>query len=186
MANDSSTGGYLAPVAASPPETDKDLDTILQAMVTGISGLPGNLVRPRWQPTVPKQPEPTTNWCAIGIQRQVLVDMPYIAHDGTGNGQDNFMRYEEIDLLCSFYGPQGMQYASAVRDGIYIPQNSEAIKQHNMAFIGASDIIPAPDFVNQQWIRRFDMTIRLRRQITRTYQVLNILSAETQVTPDSF
>src|SRR4051812_9766277 len=55
--NDSSTGGYLSPVVASSALQDAALDALLQQMVAGITGLPGNMVRPRWQPVTPKQPE---------------------------------------------------------------------------------------------------------------------------------
>ncbi|MFT2520511.1 hypothetical protein ACMWQB_30330, partial [Escherichia coli] len=64
--NTSATGGYLVPAVASPPLDDDDLDNLLHDMIAGISGLPRAMVRPRWQPTVPKQPEPGVNWCAFG------------------------------------------------------------------------------------------------------------------------
>ena len=50
-----------------------------------------------------------------------------------------------------------------------------------MAFFEAGDLIAAPDLLNQQWVRRYDLRIRLRRKIERTYPVLNILSADTPV-----
>lgn len=39
--------------------------------------------------------------------------------------------------------------------------------------------------VNQQWVRRYDMTVTLRRKITRTYLVLNLKSATVATTTDS-
>ena len=50
-----------------------------------------------------------------------------------------------------------------------------------MAFVEAGELIAAPELVNQQWVRRYDLRIRMRRKITRTYQVLNILSADTPI-----
>lgn len=64
---------------------------------------------------------------------------------------------------------------------MYVPQNSEALKVRDMAFVEAGELIAAPELINQQWVRRYDLRIRLRRKINRTYQVLNILSAEAPV-----
>ena len=51
MSNTSATGGYLAGQLA--PLADDELDDAIQAAVASISGLPGDLVRPRWQPAGP-------------------------------------------------------------------------------------------------------------------------------------
>lgn len=180
MANTSATGGYLAP-AASPapaPAEDADLEDVLQKMVAGISGLPGKFVRPRWQPDPPKQPEPNVNWCAVGVGDQKTVANPAIDHNGSDEGHDQYQMHEEMQVMCTFYGPQAQAYASILRDGIFIPQNSEAVKNLGMAFFGASDIRPVPELVNQQWVRRYDLFIQMRRQVVRVYPVLNILSAD--------
>lgn len=203
MANDSSTGGYLAPVDAQPPPEDAALDAIFQQLVAGISGLPGAMVRPRWQPTVPKQPEANINWCAIGVSDQTMDAGPAIIHQGSfdqgvltsdgstvvtadatpvdvvnPNGQDVMYRHEDIDVLCSFYGPNAKGFAHQFADGLSIPQNIEQIKALSMAFVSVSSIRATPDFFNEQWIRRYDLTAHFRRMVTRTYAVLNILSAQ--------
>ncbi|QLL11704.1 phage neck terminator protein [Pseudomonas chlororaphis] len=181
MANTSATGGYLAPAGSPAPSEDDQLEDILQAMVVGISGLPGPMVRPRWQPNPPKQPEPNINWCAVGVHETKTVANPAISHVGAGDGSDEYQMHEELSVLCTFYGPQAQAYASILRDGIFIPQNSEAIKSSRMAFVGASDIRPVPELVNQQWVRRYDLFIQMRRQVVRVYPVLNILSAEPTI-----
>ncbi len=183
--NDSSTGGYLAPIAPVPPSEDDALDNLLQELVAGVTGLDGSLVRPRWQPTVPKQPEPKINWCALGITVQTNDAGPAIQHDGGGDGSDTYIRHQDIELLCTFYGPAAKGYAQMLADGMAIPQNSEQLGLNGMKFISVSEIRAAPDFVNQQWVRRYDLTLVLRRKITRTYAVLNLLSAEVQSTTDS-
>ncbi len=66
-----------------------------------------------------------------------------------------------------------------------IPQNGEQLGLNDMKFASASEIRAVPDFVNQQWVRRYDLTLVLRRKITRTYAVLNLLSAEVQSTTDT-
>ena len=184
MANTSATGGYLAPTAPVPPD-DEDLDNLLQELVAGVTGLPGEMVRPRWQPIVPKQPEPTENWCAMGVSVQTNDSGPAIRHDPAGDGSDTYTRHQQIDLMCSFYGPSAKGYAQRLADSISIPQNGEQLALNGMKFVSASDIQPAPALINQQWNRRYDLTLVLRRKITRTYPVLNLLSAEVQSTTDS-
>ncbi|ALD93470.1 hypothetical protein CR3_4288 [Cupriavidus gilardii CR3] len=185
MANDSSTGGYLSPAVASPPLEDDALDDLLHDLVAGVTGLPGSLVRPRWQPTVPKQPEPSVNWCAIGVTVQTNDASPAIKHDPTGDGSDVYQRHQDIELLCTFYGPAAKGYAQMLVDGLAIPQNSEQLGLNDMKFVSAGTIRAAPDLVNQQWVRRYDVTVALRRKITRTYPVLNLLSAQVKTETDS-
>lgn len=182
--NNSSTGGYLAPAVATPPAEDEALDNLLQELVAGVSGLTGNLVRPRWQPTVPKQPESTVNWCALGITVQNNDAGPAIQHDPAGDGQDEYQRHQDIELLCTFYGPAAKGYAQRLADGLAIPQNREQLGINDMAFVSAGEIRAAPDFINQQWVRRYDLTVQLRRKITRTYAVLNLLSAQVSTETD--
>lgn len=178
---DSSTGGYLSPAVASPPLEDDALTAIFQQMIVGITGLPGNMVRPRWQPNPPKQPEPTVNWCALGIAVQTLDDGPAIVHNGAGNGSDTYIRHEQIDVLASFYGPNGMQNAQLLSDGLAIPQNLEQLKAQDMNSVDTGQIRAVPDLINEQWVRRYDIELTFRRKITRSYNVLNTLTAQGTV-----
>jgi len=178
MPNDSSTGGYLQPLVTSPPLEDDALDAVFQQLVVGLTGLPGNMVRPRWQPTVPKQPEPTENWCAIGLIEDEPDDYPAVIHQSSGNGQDNFYQHETLNVLASFYGPGSMGYAKLARNGLYIAQNREALMGAGFDVLEAKRITAAPELINQHWVKRYDLTIRLRRQVVRAYPVLNILSAD--------
>ncbi|MGS1072360.1 phage neck terminator protein [Burkholderia glumae] len=183
--NDSSTGGYLAPNVEAPPDEDDALDHLVHDLIAGVTALSPDLVRPRWRPTVSKQPAPDANWCAFGVSDQAPDANPVIQHDGTGDGSDTYIRHQSIEVACSFYGPNAKGYAQRLADGLAIPQNREALGVNDMAFVGVSGIRAAPDFVNQQWIRRYDITVTLRRKITRTYPVLNLLSASVTSTTDS-
>ena len=182
MANTSATGGYLSPAANSPPEMDSDLDALFQAAVAAITGLPGNMVRPRWQAVAPVHPEPGTNWAAIGITEIVPDDTPSIQHTGQNVGQpeevgyDTLARHELVSLLCTFYGPLGMQNAGLLRDGLGIPQNMAALTVNGIGFVDAGPIRQVPEIYNQQWIKRFDMLLQFRRKVARVYPILNILS----------
>lgn len=178
---DSSTPGYLQPTG-TPPAEDAALDAIFQQMIVGLTGLPGNMVRPRWQPTVPKQPEPSINWCAVGVMDIEPDANPY--EQQNADGSYTFIRHEVLPVLCSFYGPAAMSYAAQARDGIYVSQNNAMLDQHEMGLVEASRITPAPDLINQQWVRRYDLTIRIRRRVVREYPILTILSAQASVDSD--
>ncbi|MCA8120437.1 hypothetical protein LGN07_17080 [Burkholderia cepacia] len=183
--NDSSTGGYLAPAVDTPPDEDDALDDQVHDLVAGVTALPPDLVRPRWQPVVAKQPEPGVNWCAFGIQTQTPDASPAIVHNGANEGSDTYIRHQDLEVLCTFYGPAAKGYAQRLADGLALPQNREQLQLLDMAFVNVSEIRAAPDLVNQQWVRRYDMTVKLRRKVTRTYAVLNLKSVQASTTTDA-
>ncbi|RQT08948.1 phage neck terminator protein [Burkholderia contaminans] len=182
---DSSTGGYLAPAVDTPPDEDDALDDLVHDLIAGITALSPDLVRPRWQPIVAKQPEPSVNWCAFGIQTQTPDASPAIVHNGANEGSDTYIRHQDLDVLCTFYGPQAKGYAQRLADGLSLPQNREQLQLLDMAFVSVSEIRAAPDLVNQQWVRRYDMSVKLRRKVTRTYAVLNLKSVQASTTTDA-
>src|SRR5260364_2579 len=183
--NDSATGGYLLPLDTPAPEQDIDLDRALQPMVVGLTGLLPEQVHPRWQSTVPRQWPVPTDWCAVGVMRIQPDANPVCVHEGAEEGTERWMRDETLDVLCSFYGSHGMQYASRLRDGLTIAQNHQALHEHRMALIDAGELIGAPDFVHQQWIRRYDLALTLRRRVVRAYPILNLKSAQIELRADS-
>jgi len=184
VGNDSTTPGYLVPTAPSPPLEDADLDAVFQQMVVGLTGLPGNLVRPRWQPTVPQQPEPSVNWCAIGVTSSDADANPAMIHNGSGDGSDILQRNEILTVLLSFYGPNASANAAQARDGIYVSQNNAVLSGFSMGLVGVGKKRAVPELVNQQWVRRFDFEMTVRREIIRTYNVLTVLSADGTVDSD--
>ncbi|VXB24971.1 putative bacteriophage protein [Burkholderia sp. 8Y] len=184
MANDSSTGGYLLPTAPSPPLEDAALDAVFQQLIVGLTGLPGNMVRPRWQPTVPKMPEPTQNWCAIGVTDIDQDFAPTVVHVPDTAGTDKLYRNEILTLTASFYGPAAMQYAAQARDGIFVAQNHGMLELSGMGLVDVGRLTAAPELLNQQWLRRYDLQFRVRRQVERTYSVLNVLSAHGTINRD--
>jgi hypothetical protein len=185
MTNTSASGGQLLPAGTPAPAEDADLDAIFQAVIAAISGLPGQYVRPRWQPVPPQQPEPTTDWCAVGIGVSHPDAGPYFGHDTVDPGTDTYIRHEQLDVLASFYGPSGKRYTGILRDGLAVRQNTEALAAVDVAFVESGSIRALPEFVNQQWIRRWDLPLRFRRKVTRTYPVRNVLSADIAIATDS-
>lgn len=182
---DSSTGGILSPADAPAPAQDADLDALLQSAIASITGLPGSLVRPRWQPTMPKQPEASVDWCALGVTSSDPDAGPSIEHISAGDGTDRYARHEELELLASFYGPHASAFASRLRDGLAIPQNMETLHANDIGFVECGKARTVPDFVNQTWIRRVDMLVRFRRKVTRIYAVRNVLAADIHLIDDT-
>lgn len=284
--NTSATGGYLLPSPQPPLPQNLTFKQFLQTVFVGLSGLDPDLVRPRWQPNPPKQPDIFTNWLAIGIvgiepdanaylgmvpttnasgtlqvklnpkdqntvtlngvtitfvniiggSNQVLIGtlpvhtaenlqaflstsviaglsvanytllgnvITITAKDAGPSGNDFTLstvgqailfsgatltgggvfvsmsqRHEELEIQCAFYGPDCEEYSSKVRDGFQITQNLEALRSANMGFKGTSRAIQVPDLVNERWVDRFEMSVFLRREIIRTYQILPLLSVD--------
>lgn len=188
MSNTSASGGYLSPSSPLPPE-DNALDDIIQAIVVGVTGLPGTLVRPRWQPVPPPQPEATADWCAIGVieeDPQTLRAM--ITHDGADNGglgSDTLQVNDQIEILASFYGPNARSFALLLRNGLMVPQNREAMELENLRLYDMPS--PArfvPETVNQITVRRVDVSFRLVRTTVTVWPVENILEVEGVLNTD--
>ncbi|WP_429498954.1 phage neck terminator protein [Robbsia andropogonis] len=183
--SDSSTGGLLTPSGATAPPMDTALEDLLQAIVVGLTALPAAMVRPRWQVVTPKQPEPAVDWCALGFIGSAPDTGPAIIHSGTGDGSDTLQRHRTMRFLASFYGPNGHANAEQFVDGLSLPQTNEAFRTYRMAIVSAGEVVAAADLINQNWVRRFDMTFELRRQVVRTYEVFNLLDAPFALRADS-
>lgn len=175
--------------APPAPLEDDDLDNALQSVIVGVTGLSADLVRPRWQVTTPKQPEPDVDWCAVGVVSSQPDAGPYIehlfGHDITAPAGDLSIRHEQIDVLVSFYGPHAKSTMGILRDGLGIPQNLELAKSVGLYFVSIDSGRLAPDFINLQWVRRWDSELIFRRMVSRVYGVNNILSAEIDLRDDT-
>lgn len=167
MTNTSATGGYLTPAGGALPR-DEVLEDALQAHVVGITGLPGFMVRPRWQSTIPEMPELDQNWAAIGVKLSRADASPVLDQQ---DEDARYVRHITIDVLVTFYGPSGFEYAELFRDGLAIPQNNQPLSVIKAKLISTGDILNIPELVNQQFIRRYDMPYIIRRKVERTYQI---------------
>jgi hypothetical protein len=189
--NDSSTGGFVTDIPPPPP-TGEQITAALQTMIATLGGLPGTLVRPRWQPMPPAQPPAGTTWAAVGITRAEADNYPFILHDGatqivgaSGPGADRMQRHSTITVLVTFYGPEAERAAGAMRDGLYVQQNWEPLAAVGLKFRDIRDLARLPELVNQQWIDRFDVQIDFRHQIDRTYPILNLDGADVVIRTDT-
>jgi hypothetical protein len=184
---DSSSGGFLSPAASPAPLQGDGLNTFIQPLIVGLTGLPGPLVRPAFQAEPPDIPDGGTAWAAFRYTSRRSDTYPYVGHEASGS--DTLRRHEEIDILVSFYdlGSSGLadQYAALLRDGLSIPQNLEVLTLAGMGFVGCGDMTAVPVIVKQRWLYRVDLPFTIRREIVRVYPVLDILTAHATVTTDS-
>lgn len=181
MANTSASSGPLVPSATTPVEDDA-FEDLIGDTISGLTALDRGLVRPRWQPKPPPMPADNVPWCAFGIMEIDGDWSAYRRHVPDGDGYDEQTRHETLMILASFYGPRGYSKASQLRDGLWVPQNWEALNVVGVALLECSRARTATDIVNERFIRKVDLEMRFRRTITRTYPILNLLSAQGSFT----
>lgn len=174
MPNTSATGGYLQQVAG--PLEGLDLRRFIGTVLVGVSGFEPELVRPAWQQNPPPVPNIDTNWMAFGITARRADNDPYQVEKDDGL-RTLMLRHEELDIMLAFYGPDCLQKAAEVREGFELTQNTESLLLAGMAYIDLSDIIHAPELVNDRYFDRADTTLTIRREVRREYRILNFVSA---------
>ena len=169
--NDSTQDGYVG--VSGIVSSDQGLEDIFQGLIVGVTSMAGKWVRPRWQNEPPPLPAINQDWCAFGIKEISSDDSPYFHQ----NDKDmDAVRHEQISLFISFYGPLGQHYASLFKDGLAIPQNIAQLREHKIKFIGCNEILTAPDFLNNQYVHRYDLTATFRRSILRKYAIRRLES----------
>lgn len=172
--NTSATGGYLLPKSSSHFPCNLTLEQFVQTVLVGVSGLPGDLVRPRWQMNPPKQPDLNVNWLSMAITED---DADTFAFNGiTSDGHNRFMRMSALTVQCMFYGPNAFELCEGVRDALQLGQNREALQRAKMDFVSTGKMVRSPDLVNERWVSRWTMDVYLRREILRSYPILTFLS----------
>ena len=174
MGNTSSSGGYL-----TPDKPTLNFEQFIQTVIVGISGIEGQLVRKNWQPNPPKQPDPNTNWIAFGISALSVDNNAFVGMDK--NGVETLQRQEYFQLDLSIYGPNCYDTATILRDGFQIPQNLAALKASKMGFIGDVTLTHSPDLVNEIWIDRYQMSVKMVRMIQRVYPIVSLVGAKGQI-----
>lgn len=176
MANDSSTGGFLAPAAAPLPLQDAALENFISALLIGLTGFDQSLVRPAWQPEPPTTPTIGDDWVA----HQIIDSEPDVnaveLHEATGDGDSLLIRHEEITWRISSIGPNAWATAGLIRDGLQIAQNREALVAAGYGLVECGRAIPAPTLVKDRFRYRVDFSLVIRREIQRQYPVLQLLS----------
>lgn len=170
----SATGGYISP--SGVVLYDQQLEDIFQAFIVGVSGLPSDMVRPRWQKVPPPMPDVGVDWVAFAVKVVKPENSPAFMQD---TDSTTAIRHEELDLFFSFYGNNGQSFANILKDGLAIPQNIAQLRTQKIKYVECGEITSAPDFLNNQYVHRYDLVATFRRQTERTYEVLTFTSASS-------
>jgi len=180
MPNDSSTGGYLTP-SSTNDLNDKALAQFLQQVVVGIVGLPGNLVRPRWQPEPPNIPDFGTNWAAIGPGPRKRDPFAAVVNNPAA-GNATVVRNRTMEILCSFYGPAAEANSELLAMGLEVPTNRGVMQLQGFNIIsGAGDSTVVPFKDKGRWQYRVDIPFTVRQQQKYVYPILNLVGAQVQM-----
>lgn len=178
MIADSSTGGPLLPLAGDPLEDDA-LDDFLQRFIVGITGMPGDLVWPRWQPEPPNIPEWGVDWAAVGVTMREGDTYAVEAHEP--DGTSIVTRHETLDITCTFYGPHCQANAALLRDGLGLAQNREALFAVGAGLVDVGQLQRGGDLVKNRWMQTSELPFSIRRIINRVYAILDLVALDLTV-----
>lgn len=176
MSNDSTSAGYLTPAGAGPAY-DEELEREISRWIRGLTALPAKLVYPRW--TDPQQaiPKNGVTWCAFGITG-IQEDFNPSYLQGAESAEQ--WSHETVSIITCFYGPSGLAAATQFRDGMLVAQNNDELNRTGLTFMQHGRILNLPELINNQWVRRYDLSVDLRRKIIREYGIKTLASAPVQ------
>lgn len=178
MSNDSTTHGYLTPVGDNP-KYDEELEREISRWIRGVSGLPVTLVFPRWTDPQPQIPNNGVTWCGFGVTSIPLPVNPASVQIDENTSEQ--WEWEQVTVICCFYGPQGASRASTFRAGLFIEQNNAELNRAGLSLSEIGNIYNLPELINKQWVRRYDITITLNRKTIRTYNIKSIVDGNVAI-----
>lgn len=176
----STAAGFLVPtLVVAEPINDEAFEDLIQATIVGILGrIPPSLVRPRWQPNPPNQPDLDTNWVAFGIVHsepdvyaaEIQAEVP----GAPATIMHHVVRTIRVNVLLSFYGPQSSANEATLRAGLSIGQNRDILLDNNVAVVELQGPTIVPALLKQTWVRRVDSMLILNRAIDHVYEVQSV------------
>ncbi len=174
---DSSVAGFLVPAGAPAPVPLEGaaLEDFISVLLVGLTGFDQSLVRPAWQPEPPDMPAAGTNWVAHAIIDSDPDVNAVEMHEVAGNGDNLLIRHEVITWRVSCFGPGAWATAGAIRDGLQIAQNREALVASGFGLVECGRAVPAPVLVKDRFRYRVDLSLAMRREIQRQFSVLSLL-----------
>lgn len=176
MSNDSTTAGYLTP-DGNDPDYGEGLEGEISRWIQGLTGLAAERVFPLWREPQPETPPDGTTWCTFGITR-IRGDASPAGLQGSESAEQ--WSHETLSLLVRFCGPAGLATAARFRDGMRVTQNNDELNRTGLTLIQQGQILSQPESINNQWVRRYDMRVDLRRKIIRQYGIKTLVQAPVQ------
>lgn len=178
MSNTSATGGYLT--ATSAQIEAQALRRFIHSVIVGVTELSPDKVIQNWQIDPPVIPDSSIDWCGFGILSQTP-DANVYTSNIFGSNAPLLIRYEELEILLSFYGPNCLTYPGVLRDGLQIAQNREAMYAQGIGIKDFSPTTHVPEMVNGRYFDRADIKMKWIREIKRTYSILSFESADAEI-----
>lgn len=89
--------------------------------------------------------------------------------------------WEQVTVICCFYGPQGAQLAALFRSGVFVEQNNAELNRVGLSLVDAGTIYNLPELINNQWVRRYDLTVTISRKNVRTYNIKSIVDGNVTI-----
>lgn len=152
---------------------------LLTSLVSTLTSIPPQLVRPRWQRTPPQQPPVHVDWASVGIinraaQGYTSQAMSFLP--GTTTEALLVRRWAALEALVSFYGPHSEDLAELFRESCYIVQNLAGLYAYGIKLTGVEEVVAVPDLVNLQWIDHQDVHFNLVREFDRYFPMQSLLT----------
>jgi hypothetical protein len=158
------------------------LDRLIHDLIYGVTGMDPTLIRPRYVPEPANMPPADTDWAAFGIQNRV--DDHHASQTFSDLGM-TVSRSQEIEVLCSFYGPNATHVQGLLKEGLSLSQNREYMNSQGIAFVSISETRNASMLINQRWNKRMDCVLTLRRYVSRLYPILSLTGSEPVLNTDT-
>jgi hypothetical protein len=179
------------PIDTNLEWNDLPLRHLLQQLVSGIAGLAGNLVYPRWQPEPVNQPDFGVDWASVGVvgrTRDVFATVIHTTYppdplnpDVPVQVTDTVNRNEILSVLCSFYGPHSEQFCETLAMGLMLEQNRYVMQLNGLALVDVGETLTVPYLKKGRWLMGQDVSFRARRQQNYTYPSGNIETVQASV-----
>lgn len=166
---------YILPDPTPVVLQDEELDKLFTRMIRGVTGIDGQLVRPRWQPEPPNQPDYNVAWAAMGITKS---DDDRNVFKRQVDALTMELEYDQVlSVLVSFYGPRAGEMAALFKDGLQVDQNRVELKSQRVKLTECQEARKLPALFKEKWLKRIDVASTWRRRVTRRYSVGSFLSA---------
>ncbi len=172
VSNSSNTPGWLTP-RSEEPEYDAALDALLADWIGGVAALVPDavIVRREEEEAAP----PGDNWCEYAVSE--IARATSAAFSRQGEEQVTQRRDETLTCALSFFGPNGQGIATRFLDGLLVSQNQDELRTLGFAFGGHGALTGSSQQINNQWVKRYDLTLRLYRTVAREYGVMALTQA---------